>query len=95
MQSRRLAGILHQGRSKAKPQVAHEFDLPLKSRKALTCGNVNAGSRGQKRKLKGREFSREFEFLSQNCPRDAAKPQVAGFRHAAALEIDRTAHTQA
>ncbi len=79
----------------AKPQAVYELSLPAKSREALICGNSDTESRGQKRKLKGREFVREFAFLSPDCPRDHSKAQVAEFRYVATLEIRRTLHTQA
>ena len=63
--------------------------------KDLTCENVNAKPRGQKRKLREREFTFEFEFLSRNCPREYSKAQVMGLRHSAALKNGRTLHTQA
>ena len=95
MRDCRLTGVRNRKLSAAKPQVAHEFDVSAKSHKALTCGSVNSKPRGQKRKLRGREFTLEFDFLSQNCPRKHPKAQVVGFRHSAALENGRTLHTQA
>ena len=78
MQGRRHAAIRLQSHSKAKPQIAYEFDLPLKSRKALTCGTAAAESRGQKRKLKGPEFAREFAFLSRDYPPKSRKSPGRG-----------------
>ena len=75
--------------------MADEFGQAPKSHTVLTCRNADAKPRGQKRKLKGPEFTFEFEFLSQNCPREHPKAQVTGLRHSAALENGLALHTQA
>ena len=69
-----------------KPQVAYELNLSDKLRQGADLRKRKRETSGIKRKLKGCEFTFEFVYLSQNCPRDRSKAQFTGLRHSAALE---------